>query len=134
MNDVVANKIQSLQRCIGRVREEFEHSGRNLGSDISRQDAAILNITRACEVAIDLANYTVKLRKLGIPNDSRESFQLLEDAGLISSAMSLRLQSMVGFRNVAVHDYRRLDLDIVHRIIEQDLDELLAFAEGVRTL
>lgn len=134
MNDVVVNKIQSMQRWVRRVREEYELAGGDLGSDISHQDAAVLNISRACELAIDLANHTVKSRQLGIPNDSRESFQLLEEAGLIPSLLSQRLQAMVGFRNVAVHDYRRLDLGIVHSIIARDLDELLAFAESVRQI
>jgi uncharacterized protein YutE (UPF0331/DUF86 family) len=34
---------------------------------------------------------------------------------------------MVGFRNVAIHDYRRLDLDIVKSIVTSRLDDFLAF-------
>ena len=50
MNDIVVNKIQSMQRCIARVREEYEFAGGNLASDITHQDAAVLDIMRACEV------------------------------------------------------------------------------------
>lgn len=133
MNDVVAGKIQSLQRCIVRAREEYQLAGDTFERDISRQDAAVLNVLRACETAIDLANYVIRRRKLGIPTDSRESFELLETAGVIDSGLSANLQSMVGFRNVAVHDYRRLDMAIVVWVIEEGLDDLLRFAEQVRT-
>lgn len=132
MNDIIINKTQSMQRCINRVREEYEMAHQDLGSSLSHQDAAILNITRACELAIDLANYLIKNKRLGIPTDSRESFELLQDAGIISGGLSDRLQSMVGFRNVAVHDYRQLDLDIVKWVIEEGLDDLLTLADEVR--
>jgi len=51
MNDTVINKVQSIERCIGRAREEYRLAAGNFQSDLSRQDAAILNVTRACEQA-----------------------------------------------------------------------------------
>ncbi|MYD99573.1 MAG: DUF86 domain-containing protein [Gammaproteobacteria bacterium] len=132
MNDIVVNKIQSMQRCNSRAREEYEFAGGDLASNITHQDAAVLNITRACELAIDLANHLTKVRRLGIPTDSRESFELLAKAGFISPDLTQSLQSMVGFRNVAVHDYRELDAGIVKRVIEQGFNDLLTFADEVR--
>lgn len=132
MNDIVINKIQSMQRCISRAREECEFAGGDLASNITHQDAAVLNITRACELAIDLANHLTKVRRLGIPTDSRESFELLAKADFISQDLTQSLQSMVGFRNVAVHDYRELDAGIVNWVIEQGFNDLLTFADEVR--
>lgn len=132
MNDLVINKIQSMQRCVSRAREEYGFAGGDLASHITHQDAAVLNITRACELAIDLANHLTKVRRLGIPTDSRESFELLAKAGFLSPYLTGCMQSMVGFRNVAVHDYRELDAGIVHWVIEQGLQDLLTFADEVR--
>jgi uncharacterized protein YutE (UPF0331/DUF86 family) len=39
---------------------------------------------------------------------------------------------MIGFRNLAVHRYRALDIGIVESVIRRDLDDALAFAEFVR--
>ena len=36
-------------------------------------------------------------------------------------------KKMVGFRNVAIHDYQKLNLDIVRRIIVEHLDDFLVF-------
>ena len=134
MNDVVINKIQSMQRCVVRVREERDLAGGDLASSITHQDAAVLNITRACELAIDLANHLIKVRQLGIPNDSRESFEFLKDAELITPDLTDQLKSMVGFRNVAVHDYVKLDIQIVSWIIEEGLEHLLSFADEIRQI
>ena len=134
MNDVVINKTQSLQRCIARAREEYAFAGRDFSTSVTHQDAAVLNITRACELTIDLANHLIKVRKLGIPTDTRESFELLEQARLIEPAISQSMQSMVGFRNVAVHDYRQLNTEIVNWVIEEGLNNLLSFADQIRRI
>lgn len=74
MNDVVINKVQSIQRCVKRAREEYAQAEDFL-TDYTHQDAAILNVLRACELAIDLAAYVISQRKLGVPTSSREAFE-----------------------------------------------------------
>lgn len=61
-------------------------------------------------------------------NEEREGFELLAKAGLLPTALAEPLKRMVGFRDVAVHDYRKLDLAIVEAMVARHLDELLAFA------
>ena len=70
----------------------------------------------------------------GVPQESRESFDLLEKAGLIDADLSLRMRRMVGFRNVAVHDYRKLDLEIVRSIIGTRLPDFLDFTRTALAL
>ena len=71
--------------------------------------------------------HVVRVRRLGIPQETREAFELLERAGYIAPSLALRLRRMVGFRNVAVHDYQRLSLDIVRSIVRERLDDFLEF-------
>ena len=103
-DDVVLNKAAIIERCVARVREEHAGDPRNLTDNPTRQDSIILNLQRACEAAIDLAMHIVRERHLGIPQESRDAFELLFRAGLIDADLSGRLKRMVGFRNVAVHD------------------------------
>ena len=72
--------------------------------------------------------HLVRRQRLGIPQESREGFELLAKAGLLPAALAESLKRMVGFRNVAVHAYRLLDLAIVQAIVESHLGELLEFA------
>jgi uncharacterized protein YutE (UPF0331/DUF86 family) len=129
MNDVVINKIQSIQRCIQRAREEYNLAGDSFKKNHTHQDAAILNITRACEQTIDLANYVIKNKKYGIPTQSRDSFDFLVEHGLITSELAEKLVKMTGFRITAVHQYQKLDIDIVINIIKKDLDDLIKFCD-----
>jgi uncharacterized protein YutE (UPF0331/DUF86 family) len=129
VDDVVLNKVAIIERCVARVREEYGGDERNLLHDITKQDSIILNLQRSCEAAIDLAMHVVRLRRLGIPQETREAFELLRDASLLDPELADRMARMVGFRNVAVHDYRKLDLQIVRGIAADHLGDFLAFAK-----
>ena len=89
----------------------------------------VLNLQRACEAVLDLAMYVVSTRKLGLPQNKREAFVLLEESKIIDSEMSKKMQGMVGFRNIAVHDYKEIDEDILKDVIENHLTDLLDFAK-----
>jgi uncharacterized protein YutE (UPF0331/DUF86 family) len=131
MNEVLAQKVTSLQRCIARAREARAEAGADFRTSYNLQDAAVLNVIRACDTAIDLANMLIRRRRLGIPNESRESFAILAREKAIPADLGDRLQRMVGFRNVAVHQYRDLDIDIVETVIARHLDDLLDFAQMI---
>ncbi len=130
-DDVVLNKAAIIERCVARVREVHVGDARNLTDNLTRQDSIILNLQRACEAAIDLAMHLVRERGLGIPQESRDGFDFLLQAGLIEAGLAGRLKKMVGFRNVAVHDYRKLDLQIVQKIVTDHLDDFLEFTRTV---
>lgn len=131
MDDIVVNKAATIERCLLRVREEHAGDDRNLTDNQTRQDAIVLNIQRACEAAIDLAMHIVRRQHLGIPQTTRDVFELLRIASIIDQAMAARLKAMVGFRNVAVHDYQSLNLAVVRSIIHQDLADIQAFASSM---
>ncbi|MGH9432938.1 MAG: type VII toxin-antitoxin system HepT family RNase toxin, partial [Terriglobia bacterium] len=91
-----------------------------------------LNVVRACETAIDLANHVIRVHKLGIPVSSADSFELLKAERVIDSRLAERMRKMVGFRNTVVHQYTKVDISIVEAVIVTELDELLAFADKIR--
>ena len=131
MKDVIINKVQSIHRCIERAREEYKLAGKTFDSDYTHQDAAILNIIRACEQAIDLANHVIKSHQMGIPASNAESFSLLAQKQVISRDIEQKMIRMTGFRNMAVHQYQRLDMIIVEAIIVSNLDDLLHYTEAI---
>jgi len=132
MNDIIINKIQSIQRCVQRAREEYTNAGGSFNTDYTRQDAAILNILRACEQVIDLANHIIKTHHMGIPTSTVESFTLLAKKKVIDSELAERLADMVQFRNKVVHEYQRIKIAIVNEVLNEGINDLLEFAEKIR--
>ncbi len=134
MNDTIINKIQSLQRCVERAREIYLKNTTDFLENHDAQDAAVLNIIRACELAIDLANYIIKVRKIGIPTSSSESYDLLARKQIIPSDLAEKLKKMVGFRNISVHEYQKIDYAIVISVIEKELGDLIRFTDRIMDL
>jgi uncharacterized protein YutE (UPF0331/DUF86 family) len=129
--DIVTNKTQSIHRCVKRAREEYLAEPETFESNFTRQDAAVLNVLRACEQAIDLANHIIQKNKFGIPNSSAESFELLWREKIMPSELKEKLVEMVKFRNTVTHQYQRMKAEIVIEVIQTGLDDLIQFADYV---
>ncbi len=130
MNDVIINKCNSILRCLKRIEEDFDEE---FETNYTKQDAIVLNIQRAIQQAIDLGAYIVKNRKLGIPKTSKEIFKLLEKEGFIDKNLSENLQKMVGFRNLAIHEYTQLNIDILEYIVKERIWDLKEFVDEVKS-
>lgn len=132
-NDIIYNKIDTIERCIKRINEVYEGKFENL-KDYTKQDSIILNIQRACEAAIDMAMHIVSEKKLGIPQNSRDAFEVLKSNGIIDENLMKKLKAMIGFRNIAVHNYQSINLEIVREIIEKHIMDLKEFISRINSL
>jgi uncharacterized protein YutE (UPF0331/DUF86 family) len=128
VDDVLINKAAIIERCVARAREEYARNPSTFATDFTRQDAAILNIQRACEAALDLGQYLIRRERLGVPQSAKEVFGLLAQGGWVDAGLADTLKRMVGFRNIAVHQYQALQLPIVVAILERHLDDFLCYS------
>lgn len=130
-DDVLINKAASIERCVARVREEYEKNPATFTTDFTRQDSAVLNIQRACEAALDMGQHLIRRERLGVPQSARDVFELLYQGGWVAEDLVKNLKNMVGFRNIAVHDYQALQLPILIAIITQHLGDFIAFSANI---
>ncbi|MGL5460814.1 MAG: type VII toxin-antitoxin system HepT family RNase toxin [Cetobacterium sp.] len=129
-DDVIINKIETIKRCIKRIEEEYANIPSNL-ENYTKQDSIILNLQRMYEATLDLGLHYIKIKKLEIPQTSKQIFEILEKNGVIDKKTSINMQGMVGFRNIAVHDYQSLNIEILQKIIEKHLGDSLIIAKKI---
>jgi len=130
-DDVLINKAATIERCVARALEEYQYDPDSFADNFTRQDAAILNIQRACEAALDMGQHLIRREQLGIPQSARDVFTLLAQGGWVEKTLADSLKRMVGFRNIAVHDYQTLQLPITIKVITEHLDEFLRYSESI---
>jgi Uncharacterized conserved protein len=130
-NDLLRYKAVTIQRCVNRAREEYRREPATFATDLSRQDAAVLNIVRAYDAALDMGQYLIRREHLGVPQSARDVFTLLAQGSWIDTALADSLKRMVGFRDIALHDDQALELPITVAIIEKHLDEILDYSQMV---
>jgi uncharacterized protein YutE (UPF0331/DUF86 family) len=124
--DVVLAKVAAIQKCLRRIKEVTGFDPDRL-DEPDAQDIFVLNLQRAIQSSIDLATHVVASEGLGIPDTIRGNFVLLENAKIITKTLSKKMQAMVGFRNIAIHDYQALDLEILKAILVKNLKDLEQF-------
>ena len=128
MDDVLLNKAAIIERCLSRIEDDYRGHESELGSNYMRQDALVLNLLRACEASIDGAMHVVRIKRLGIPQRSRDAFSLMFEHGLLDERINNRMKAMVGFRNIAIHRYQEIELPILRAILDDHLEDLRDFA------
>ena len=131
VDDVLLNKAATIERCVARARQEYAAAGEHFATDFTRQDSAVLNVQRACEAALDIGHHIVRRERLGLPQSARDVFDMLSAAGWVELALADAMKRMVGFRNIAVHDYQELLLPITVSVITEHLDEFLRFTAAI---
>lgn len=128
--DVVIQKIDHIQACLKRIHHTVQGDMNRL-EDPDVQDITVLNLQRAIQLTIDLASHIVVSEQLGIPQTLKDNFCLLQKNKVIESALSVKMQKMVGFRNIAVLDYQAIDEAILTSIVENHLKDIEDFYSSI---
>ncbi len=128
--DIVLAKVASIRKCI-RVMESLWFEKSPEVPDWIRLDVTVLNIQRAVEACLDLANHLIAVNSLGLPGSAAEAISMLVDNRILPSLEISVYRGMIGFRNIAVHNYREIDEAIVSGIVHDHLDDLELFADRV---
>lgn len=128
---IIERKLDSLWRCLERVRSRTPAGASDLLNDLDLQDVLVLNLSRAVQICVDVAVHILSERKQPPPETMGKAFDLLAQEGLLETELAQRLKKSVGFRNLAVHNYEAIDWAIVHAIATRHLVDFEAFAKAV---
>lgn len=128
--DIVLAKTASVQRCLRRIKGVTGLRPDSL-EELDVQDIFVLNLQRAVQASIDLAAHIVASGGLGFADTIKGNFVLLEKDGIINKKLSKKMQAMVGFRNIAIHDYQAVDVKILKAILTKNLKDLEDFYAGI---
>lgn len=132
--DVVSNKLESLRRCLQRVKDKTPDTVDLLVEDYDLQDIIALNLERAIQTCVDIGLHIISDLEIPVPETMAQTFETLKKAGCLDEATTERMVKSVGFRNTAVHAYQEIDWDIVYRIITEHLDDFRDFARQILKL
>ncbi len=128
---VVHEKLESLRRCLERIRQRRPETAQALKEDVDIQDILSVNLTRAVQLCVDIASHMLVTTNEPPPETMGQSFDRLASAGVIPQPVADRMKAAVGFRNIAIHSYQDIDWEIVFAIVTRHLDDFENFARAV---
>lgn len=129
--DVVHAKLDLLEETIDTLEELREPTGDELRQDRVMAAAAERLLSRAVELAVDTASHLVASSTGRAPSTYRDALEQAGDVGLVRPELSRRLADAAGMRNVIVHDYARIDHDVVAAAVPRAVEDFRAFSSQV---
>lgn len=129
--DLVAKKLARIVTCLHELRTMA--SLERLRDDVREKRFVEHTLQIAIQSALDVASHIASDQRLGEPETNRALFQLLVKAGVLSGDLAQRLAEMAGFRNVLVHGYDEVRVQVVEDVVRNHLGDLDEFVAAVKS-
>ena len=131
--DLVLAKAGSVKRHIDRIKAKSVADMAIFLRDLDRQESVAFNMHLAIQNCMDIAAHVISDGGLGVPGSAGDMFFLLHENGYLSADLAERMVKAVGFRNLLVHEYEKIDLQRLHQAAEKNVDDLMEFLSSVFT-
>ena len=132
--EVLETKLEALIRCVHRIKDQNISTLEELEKNLDKQEIIILNLQRAVQICVDIGNHILLDYKTPTPSTMADTFKYLAENKLITDKNAQDLAHAVGFRNIAVHQYEKIDCNIILSIINNHLDDFKIFAEAMEEM
>lgn len=133
--DLLRRKLAELAEYVTQASEYRDLTVEVYRADWRTQRIVERTLQMAIEACLDVASHALADRGLRAPSTYAETFEILVEAGLMSSNLGRVMVEMTGFRNVIVHEYARINADMVIRILREHLEDFRRFeTEALRWL
>lgn len=128
MSDILIQKKINVERCIKQVRNYYTiPSEKSFPDDCLKQDAVSMNLYRAYQQCVDMANHVIRMKKLGMPAETAESFKLLRKENIIDEDLEEKLIGMVEFRNVIIYKHQEIDYRKIKDMVNKHTADMIKF-------
>ena len=124
---VVARHLVALRKALAVLRRHAGVSSGSLGTDAERRWAIERGLQLCAQNALDIASHISSAAGLD-PGSYGSSIDRLVEAGALPQSFGGRLRGIAGFRDVLVHGYLEIDLDLLARMLSERLDDFEEFA------
>jgi len=128
---VLEKKMDSIFRCLGRIKTRLPETKEMFLQDLDAQDVIVLNLTRAVQLSVDLAMHLCANSNKPVPQTMGEAFDTLLQLNVLTPGISVKMKKSVGFRNIAVHNYDEIDLNLAFTIAKE---HSMDFVEYIRQI
>lgn len=120
-----------LERHIARIKFKGGVPLEVFLQDEDRQESILYNLQMAIQCCIDIAAHIVSDESYGVADSTSELFYLLEEHRIIESDLTEKMIRAVGFRNLIVHEYGKIDLAMVYRVSHENLSDIETFLNHI---
>ena len=127
---VVRRHLTALREALANLRRHSGATSEMLRADIDLRWTIEHGLQLCAQNAIDIATHLATAAGLDA-SDYASAIDRLTHASILPAAFGARFRRIAGFRNVLVHHYIEVDLDVVARVLDENLDDFEGFAQRI---
>ena len=129
--DLILLKAGSVKRHVDRIKVKSVIDSATFMQDLDIQESVSFNMHLAIQNCMDIAAHIICEEGMGVPGSAADMFFLLQENGILSADLTGKMVKAVGFRNLLVHEYAKIDLKRLRQAAEKNVDDLLEFLSAV---
>ncbi len=129
--NLILVKVSSVNSHLKRVKEKSNTELNTFLKDLDRQESVLFNLQMAIQNCIDIAAHIISDEGLGVPGSTNEMFYLLEENGYLDTELTEKMIAAIGFRNLIVHEYGKVDLTQVFEVAQKDIQDLKKYFRSI---
>ncbi len=133
VNGIILDRLKSLEKELTYLRSERDQVGSfdEFRNDIRLFRAVEHSLQIAIQMCLDIGQRLCSQELARHPETYRNVFEILVDENVIPQQLMIPLRNMVGFRNIIVHEYERVDAGHVYGILKTRLGDFETFANAI---
>jgi uncharacterized protein YutE (UPF0331/DUF86 family) len=124
-------KLADLETYINQMQEYSTITVKEYSKDWKIQRIVERTLQMMIELCVDITNHVIADKKYRVPTSYGDTFQVLEEEGLISDEQCNIMKKMAQFRNIIVHHYDKVDETIVVNILRQNLKDFFEYRDSI---
>lgn len=130
--DRMKDKLDELHRYVEDLKEDLPGNPEEYVHDRKSRRASEKDFELACDSLIDICNIIISSKELGRPTDNKDSVNKLTEAGVLTTGSASSLKDMIGFRNLLVHRYGKIDHEEAFDYLSEEVEDFKKFTQEIR--
>lgn len=128
---LIVAKAEKVDAHLRRIKVKRSVTVEEFLGDQDRQESVLFNLQMAIQSCVDIAAHVISDEDLGVAGSTNEMFYMLEENGYLTRELTEKMVVAVGFRNLVVHEYGKIDLTKIYQIANQGIGDLEEYLRAV---
>lgn len=128
--ETIQKKLAELERYVTELKKHEHYTVEDLRADLGKQWMVSHGLQLAIQVVLDVGNHLLSEQGINA-EDYTDVIDKMGEHSIIPLEFARKIRGMAGFRNVIIHGYSVLDLNKLHSVLKDNLEDFLEFARYI---
>ena len=128
---LILRKLAELEEYLGQIKGYASITVNRYSKDWKAQRVVERTLQMMIEICADIAGHIISDKGYRVPATYADTFRVLYENGILNKDLFETMEKMAKFRNIIVHHYDKVDMEIVIGILKKDLKDFSAYKDAI---